>query len=256
MMKINWNYPTSVWVGENRVKDLSEACKNLSISKPLFVTDKDLINLEMVKNIILDLRQNYNNMSIFSNFSGNPIGENVEEGVEVESTFGDEEDEEEDDESEIEKSDEKSLIKRILKDPEQRKKAMFGIVGLLALLLLLPTEDTKDKRSKKVRSPASKIKKKKEKRKKDIYTKEQKEFLEGNYLLSQTLYEQGKYRETIRVLESVFQTTKGKDYKNAKQIRSLAKKGLAELEEIERKRKVEEKKCLNYFHKFCLYKRM
>ena len=83
MMKINWNYPTSVWVGENRVKDLSEACKNLSISKPLFVTDKDLINLEMVKNIISDLRQNYNNMSIFSNFSGNPIGENVEEGVEV-----------------------------------------------------------------------------------------------------------------------------------------------------------------------------
>tara|TARA_A100000164_G_scaffold260708_1_gene232668 strand:- start:211 stop:1368 length:1158 start_codon:yes stop_codon:yes gene_type:complete len=82
-MKINWNYPTSVWVGENRVKDLSEACKNLSISKPLFVTDKDLINLEMVKNIISDLRQNYNNMSIFSNFSGNPIGENVEEGVEV-----------------------------------------------------------------------------------------------------------------------------------------------------------------------------
>ncbi len=83
MMKINWNYPTSVWVGENRVKDLSEACKNLSISKPLFVTDKDLINLEMVKNVISDLRQNYNNMSIFSNFSGNPIGENVEEGVEV-----------------------------------------------------------------------------------------------------------------------------------------------------------------------------
>ena len=83
MMKINWNYPTSIWVGENRVKDLSEACKNLSISKPLFVTDKDLINLEMVKNIISDLRQNYNNMSIFSNFSGNPIGENVEEGVEV-----------------------------------------------------------------------------------------------------------------------------------------------------------------------------
>ena len=83
MMKINWNYPTSVWVGENRVKDLSEACKNLSISKPLFVTDKDLINLEMVQNIVSDLKQNYNNISIFSNFTGNPIGENVEEGVKV-----------------------------------------------------------------------------------------------------------------------------------------------------------------------------
>ena len=82
-MKINWNYPTSVWVGENRVKDLSEACKNLSISNPLFVTDKDLINLEMVQNIVSDLKKNYNNISIFSNFSGNPVGENVEEGVKV-----------------------------------------------------------------------------------------------------------------------------------------------------------------------------
>ena len=82
-MKINWNYPTSVWVGENRVNDLSKACKNLSISNPLFVTDKDLINLEMVQNIVSDLKQNYNNISIFSNFTGNPVGENVEEGVKV-----------------------------------------------------------------------------------------------------------------------------------------------------------------------------
>ena len=82
-MKINWNYPTSVWVGENRVNDLSKACKNLSISNPLFVTDKDLINLEMVQKILSDLKQNYNNISIFSNFTGNPIGENVEEGVKV-----------------------------------------------------------------------------------------------------------------------------------------------------------------------------
>ena len=80
-MKINWNYPTSVWVGENRIKDLVEACKNLNISNPLFVTDKDLINLNMTKKIILDIKKNFNNLAIFSNFSGNPIGENVEEGV-------------------------------------------------------------------------------------------------------------------------------------------------------------------------------
>ena len=80
-MKINWNYPTSVWVGENRIKDLVEACKNLNISSPLFVTDKDLINLNMTKKIILDIKKNFNNLAIFSNFSGNPIGENVEEGV-------------------------------------------------------------------------------------------------------------------------------------------------------------------------------
>ncbi len=80
-MKINWNYPTSVWVGENRIKDLSQACKNLEISSPLFVTDKDLINLDMTKNIILELKKKFRDLAIFSNFSGNPIGENVEEGV-------------------------------------------------------------------------------------------------------------------------------------------------------------------------------
>ena len=36
--KYNWNYPTTIWVGQNRIKDLSLACKKLNISKPLFVT--------------------------------------------------------------------------------------------------------------------------------------------------------------------------------------------------------------------------
>ena len=80
-MKINWNYPTSVWVGENRIDDLTQACNNLNISSPLFVTDKDLINLEMTKTIILEVKKKFTNLAIFSNFSGNPIGENVEEGV-------------------------------------------------------------------------------------------------------------------------------------------------------------------------------
>ena len=80
-MKTNWNYPTSVWVGENRIKDLPEACKNLSISRPLFVTDKDLINLDMTKNIILELKKKISTLVIFSNFSGNPTGENVDNGV-------------------------------------------------------------------------------------------------------------------------------------------------------------------------------
>ena len=80
-MKTNWNYPTSVWVGEDRIKDLSEACKNLKILSPLFVTDKDLINLEMTKTIISEVKKQFSNLAIFSNFSGNPIGENVEEGV-------------------------------------------------------------------------------------------------------------------------------------------------------------------------------
>ena len=80
-MKINWNYPTSVWLGENRVKDLAHACEILNISKPLFVTDKDLFNLPMVKKIISEIENKFKEINTFSNFSGNPIGKNVEEGV-------------------------------------------------------------------------------------------------------------------------------------------------------------------------------
>ena len=80
-MKFNWNYPTTVWVGENRISDLGEACKNLKITKPLFVTDKDLINLPFIKNIISEISKEFNELKIFSNFTGNPLGENVDEGV-------------------------------------------------------------------------------------------------------------------------------------------------------------------------------
>ena len=81
-MKFNWNYPTTVWVGENRINELSEACKNLNLTKPLFVTDKDLINLPFIKNIVSKNLKKFNNFTIFSNFTGNPNGENVDEGVE------------------------------------------------------------------------------------------------------------------------------------------------------------------------------
>ncbi len=87
-MGINWNYPTTMWIGENRVEDLFLACKELNISNPLFVTDKDLINLEIIKNIIISLKKNFKHLSTFSNFTGNPIGENVEEGVKVYNTLG------------------------------------------------------------------------------------------------------------------------------------------------------------------------
>ena len=42
MQKYNWNYPTTMWVGENRINDIAQACKTLNISKPLLVTDKVL----------------------------------------------------------------------------------------------------------------------------------------------------------------------------------------------------------------------
>ena len=82
-MGINWNYPTTIWLGKDRVNDIELACAQLKIKNPLFVTDKDLSNLEIVKNLINKINNKFNNLTIFTNFSGNPIGENVEEGVSV-----------------------------------------------------------------------------------------------------------------------------------------------------------------------------
>ena len=80
-MKSNWNYPTTVWVGKDRVKDLGEACHNLKVNNPLFVTDKDLVNLPFIKEVISEIKKKFKKLVLFSNFTGNPFGENVDEGV-------------------------------------------------------------------------------------------------------------------------------------------------------------------------------
>ncbi len=82
MQKYNWNYPTTMWVGENRINDIAQACKNLNISKPLFVTDKGLAETEIVKKTISILKNEKINLELFSNVVGNPTGTNVNEGVE------------------------------------------------------------------------------------------------------------------------------------------------------------------------------
>ena len=71
-----------MWVGENRVNDIAQACKNLNILKPLFVTDKGLAETDIVKKTISILKNEKINVELFSNVVGNPTGTNVNEGVE------------------------------------------------------------------------------------------------------------------------------------------------------------------------------
>ena len=82
-MKSNWNYPTTVWTGEGRSADLSEACLLANIKNPLFVTDKDLVTLPMTIKTIDSLKKIFKDINIFSKFSGNPFGKNINEGVEL-----------------------------------------------------------------------------------------------------------------------------------------------------------------------------
>ena len=81
MQKYNWNYPTTMWVGENRINDIAIACKNLDINKPLLVTDKGLAKSDIVKKTLSILDDNNISTELYSNVIGNPTGTNVKEGT-------------------------------------------------------------------------------------------------------------------------------------------------------------------------------
>ena len=83
MSNFNWNYPTNIWGGENRIKDLNKACIQLSMKNPLIVTDSGLAKSKMLLETIARLNAEGIKNDIFSNIIGNPTGNNVNEGVNV-----------------------------------------------------------------------------------------------------------------------------------------------------------------------------
>ena len=75
---INWNYPTTMWFGLNRIKDIQKACNDLNMKNPLIVTDPGILQTDIINKINNSLNQS---ADIFSNVKSNPTGQNVEEGV-------------------------------------------------------------------------------------------------------------------------------------------------------------------------------
>ena len=82
-MGINWNYPTTMWIGENRIEDLSLACKELKISNPLFVTDKDLMKLRLTEPTLKELIKNSSKVEIFEDVEADPSLKTLENAIEV-----------------------------------------------------------------------------------------------------------------------------------------------------------------------------
>ena len=78
IQNINWNYPTAMWFGLNRIKDIQKACDDLNIKNPLIVTDPGILQTGIINKINNSLNQS---ADIFSNVQSNPTGQNVEEGV-------------------------------------------------------------------------------------------------------------------------------------------------------------------------------
>ena len=80
---INWNYPTPIRFGIDRVKELSLFIDELKISNPLIVTDPQFREVDQFKGIIDSLNNSNKNYSIFSEIKGNPTGTNIRDGVDV-----------------------------------------------------------------------------------------------------------------------------------------------------------------------------
>jgi alcohol dehydrogenase class IV len=76
-MKGSWNYPTRVWTGPGRIKELPLACEQLGIVRPLIVTDMGLKDSPMIRNALALLPA----AKLFSEVKGNPVAANVEAGL-------------------------------------------------------------------------------------------------------------------------------------------------------------------------------
>ena len=80
MQNMNWNYPTNVWFGPDRSKQVQQACDVLGVKNPLIVTDPGLLQTPIIEEIKSNLSSKTN---IYSDVQGNPTGTNVNNGVKV-----------------------------------------------------------------------------------------------------------------------------------------------------------------------------
>ncbi len=78
MENMNWNYPTPIWFGLDRVKEIQIACDNLNIKNPLIVTDPGILQTDIIDKVVSGLNKKTN---IYNNVKGNPTGKNVMDGV-------------------------------------------------------------------------------------------------------------------------------------------------------------------------------
>ena len=77
---MNWNYPTNIWFGIDRAKQIQEACNQLNVKNPLIVTDPGLLKTPIIDQINSDLSKK---TTVYSEVQGNPTGSNVTNGVKV-----------------------------------------------------------------------------------------------------------------------------------------------------------------------------
>lgn len=76
-----WHYPTEVRFGVGRLHEVSIACEDAGITKPLIVTDAGLAKLPVIADVQASLEARKIEWALFSDVQANPVGENVDAGV-------------------------------------------------------------------------------------------------------------------------------------------------------------------------------
>ncbi len=81
--KGTWGFPTQILFGAGNIAKLPQACKNLAMTRPLLVTDPGLAKLPMVADAIAANQAAGIPTGLFSDVKPNPVGKNVEDGIEA-----------------------------------------------------------------------------------------------------------------------------------------------------------------------------
>ncbi|MFP6740788.1 MAG: iron-containing alcohol dehydrogenase [Alphaproteobacteria bacterium] len=77
----NWNFPTDMRFGPGRISELADACRDLGMTRPLLATDPGLKDLPIVRKAIAANDAAGLPTALFADIKGNPVGQNVADGV-------------------------------------------------------------------------------------------------------------------------------------------------------------------------------
>ena len=83
MTQADWNYPTQIHVGAGRRAELADYCLSLKIQRPLVVTDRMLLGLPLVQEVLAALSAAGLASGVFSEVNGNPTGSEVGAGCQA-----------------------------------------------------------------------------------------------------------------------------------------------------------------------------
>ncbi len=80
-MNANWNYPTAIRVGPDRLSEIGDCCLSLNLQNPLLITDPGIKDFPFINAAFDSCKASGLNCGVFCDVQPNPTGTNIEQGV-------------------------------------------------------------------------------------------------------------------------------------------------------------------------------